>query len=408
MNNPTRSVVGALILMAVVIGAWFVFYASDPSAAGGAGSGQGAATSGKGGGGGRGGRQAPLVVASPVVERLVDNRLKAVGNGEALASISVVPLTGGILTEILVSAGQQVEADTILARLDNEEQQIARDRAARTADEANADAARLQRLFRSQTVTEVEYNRALAESSDAQLALRDAELTLARRTISTPMAGIVGFVEHNRGNYISAQSQLLTVDDRSKLIVEFWIPERFANKIRIGQVIKAVALSTPGSPINGTIIGVGSRIEPNSRTLEVKAVIENIGDIFRPGMSFELELTFPGETYPAVNPLAVQWDSTGSYVWKMQDDIATRVPAIIIQRNPESVLVDAELKADDQVIIEGLLTLREGSKVRVDGAPQGNRGNAAAQANQAKADTAKTGTAELTKPTVKASEGGGS
>lgn len=404
MNTPTRSVVGTLILIAVVAGVWFAVNTTNSSTTEGARSGQGAA-SGKGGaGGGRRARPAPLVVASPIVERLVDNRLKAVGNGEALASVSVVPLSGGILTEILVSAGQDVKAGTLLARLDNEEQQIARDRAARTAEEARTDAERLQRLYRSQTVTEVEYNRALAESRDAQLALRDAELTLARRTITAPMDGIVGFVEHDRGNFISAQSQLLTLDDRSKIVVQFWIPERFSNKVRIGQTVKAVALSTPGSPINGTITGVGSRIEPNSRTLEVKAIIENTGDVFRPGMSFNLEMTFPGQTYPAVNPLAIQWDSNGSYVWQLQDDTVKRVPALIIQRNPESVLVDAALTPDDQVIIEGLLSLREGATVRVDGAQPsatkveggaGRKGSptaTGAPATQAKSDAEKLST----------------
>lgn len=414
MNTPTRGVVGTLVLIAAVVGVWFALETSNSSST--AGSGQGAAASGKGAaGGGRGGRPAPLVVASPVTDRLVDNRLRAVGNGNALASVNVVPLLGGILTDVLVSAGQRVEADTILARLDNEEQQIARDRAARTAEEAQTDASRLQRLFRSQTVTEVEYNRALAVSRDAQLALRDAELTLARRTITAPMAGIVGFVEHDRGNFISAQSQLLTLDDRSKIVVQFWVPERFSNKVRIGQTVKAVALSTPGSPINGTITGIGSRIEPDSRTLEVKAIIENIGDVFRPGMSFNLEMTFPGETYPAVNPLAVQWDSNGSYVWQLQNDTVKRVPALIIQRNPESVLVDAELTPDDQVIIEGLLTLREGAKVRVDGAqPTAAQGGGGSGKKESPSETgtpaaqAKSDTEKLTTPSANTSGESGS
>ena len=77
---------------------------------------QGAAGRGQGGGqGGDGGRPAALVVATQVTEVLINDRLSAIGNGKAQASASVVPLSGGILTEVLVSSGQSVEANTVLA-----------------------------------------------------------------------------------------------------------------------------------------------------------------------------------------------------------------------------------------------------------------------------------------------------
>ena len=333
-------------------------------------------------GGGRpgGGRPAPLVVASDVEMKLINNRLKAVGNGAATSSVSVVPLSGGIITEILVSPGQQVAAKATLVTLESEEQQIAYDRAERAASEAQSDAARLEQLYSSRTTTQVELNRARAALNDARLALSDAELRLRRRTITAPISGIVGFVSVDSGNFINAQSELMTIDDRSSIVVEFWVPERFANLVEIGQSIKAVALADPATQYTGTLSGIGSRIEADSRTLPVKAVIDNTSDKLRPGMSFELLLEFPGQRFPGVDPLAIQWDSEGSYIWKIVENKVQRVPARIIQRNPESVLVDAELAPGDQVVSEGLLALRSGAPVRVQGAENpgrpenGNRG----------------------------------
>ncbi|MFK7859813.1 MAG: efflux RND transporter periplasmic adaptor subunit [Granulosicoccus sp.] len=359
-------------LCAVVIVAGFIGVrtisndASDGAGAGPAAGSGGGPTTGRPGRGG--GRPPPLVVASSVTDVLINDRLKAVGNGTAQASVSVVPLSGGILTEVLVSPGQKVQTNAVLARLDDEEQQIARDRAAREASEAEIDATRLEQLYRSRTTTQVERNRARAVLSDAQLALRDAELKLARRTITAPIAGIVGFVSLDTGNYIDAQTELMTIDDRSELVVEFWVPERFANQIELGQSVSAIALADPGTVYVGTVSGIGSRIERDSRTLPVKARIENVNDKLRPGMSFELQLSFPGQSYPAVNPLAIQWDSGGSFVWQIVDEKVQRVPARIIQRNPESVLVDASLNPGDQVASEGLLALRPGAAVRIEGA----------------------------------------
>lgn len=319
------------------------------------------------GSGRSGGRPPALVVTSPVTTALINDRLKAVGSGTAVASVSVVPLSGGILTDVLVTAGQQVKSGDILARLDEESELIARDRASRAASDAAIDAERLTKLYRSRTSTEVEFNRANALLADADLAMREADLKLSRRTVTAPISGIVGLVPVDKGNYVTPQTELITIDDRSTIIVEFWVPEKFANQISLNQSIDAIALANPAKIYKGSVSGIGSRIETDSRTLPVQAKLDNSSDSLRPGMSFELQLRFSGQEYPAIDPLAVQWDSNGSYIWRVEDDKVQRVPVIIIQRNPESVLVDADITAGDLIVREGLLSLRPGASVRTGG-----------------------------------------
>ncbi len=314
-----------------------------------------------------GGRPPPLVVTRPATMALINDRLKAVGSGTAMASVSVVPLSSGMLTEVLVDSGQRVKSGDVLAKIDNESELIARDRAARTVADAANDANRIAKLVRSNTATSVELDRARATLADAELALREAELKLSRRTITAPISGIVGIVPVDKGNYVTTQTELSTIDDRSTIIVEFWVPESFANQVSIKQPVEAVALANPSKTYDGFISGIGSRIETDSRTLPVQATLNNDSDSLRPGMSFELQLRFAGQEYPAVNPLSIQWDSNGSYIWKIVEDKASRVPVTIIQRNPESVLVDAELEPGDAIVIEGLLSLRPGATVRTQG-----------------------------------------
>ncbi len=346
--------------------------------------GTGTPTASRAGSGGAGGRGAPatLVVVQPVTDAIINDRLQAVGSGKALASVSVVPLSSGLLTDVLVKSGQQVQRNDVLALLDDDEQVIARDRAARLAETAAVDEARFAKLYRSRTTTEAELIRTRADLADAKLALRDAELTLARRSIKAPIAGVVGLIPVDSGNYVTTQSEIVTIDDRSTIIVEFWVPERFAGQIALGQEIKATAQANPSRIHAGLITGIGSRVESDSRTLPIQAQLNNQDDSLRPGMSFNLTLNFTGQSFPAVDPLAVQWDSTGSYVWRLVKDKVERVPVQIIQRNPESVLVSSALTAGDQVVTEGLLSLRPGAEVRMQGgargaAPQGGEKNRA-------------------------------
>ena len=183
----------AAVLIAGAI-VWWQQSGTTPETGNAAQAGTGSPAGSRGGPGGAGGRSAPpsLVVVQPVTAAIINVRLQAVGSGKALASVSVVPLSSGLLTDVLVKSGQQVQRNDILALLDDEEQVIARDRAARLAENAAIDEARLAKLYRSRTTTEAELIRTRAELADAKLALREAELTLDRRSIKAPIAGVVG------------------------------------------------------------------------------------------------------------------------------------------------------------------------------------------------------------------------
>ena len=321
-------------------------------------------------GGGRPGRGAPrdaLVVSEAATEALVNDRLNAVGSGEAKAAATVVPLSSGTLVDLSVSPGQHVIKGDILARLDDDEQSLARDRAARIAQDAAITESRLAELYKSKSTSASELDNAKAARADADLVLQDAELKLQRRLITAPISGIVGLVSIDPGNYVTAQTDLLTIDDRSTILVKFWVPERFANSISLGQSLTASAVASPGKKLNGMVSEIGSRVETDSRTLPIVATLDNASDTLRPGMSFELQLHFSGDSFPAVNPLAIQWDSQGSYVWRVDDSKAQRVPVTIVQRNPESVLVAGAVNVDDQIITEGTLSLRDGASVRIQG-----------------------------------------
>ncbi|MNV93600.1 Multidrug resistance protein MdtA precursor [compost metagenome] len=99
----------------------------------------------------------------------------------------------------------------------------------------------------------------------------------------------------------------------------------------------------------------------------MRARLENPDDTLRAGMSFAVTMAFDGDIYPTVDPLAIQWSSEGSYVWRVSADKSERVPVKIIQRNPDKVLVDAALAKGDEVVTEGVQRLRDGGDVRIAG-----------------------------------------
>lgn len=309
---------------------------------------------------------ARMVVTEPAGTAEVNDRLTAIGDGKAINSVTVTPYVTGNLAEVLVESGQRVEAGDLIARLDSDEQQIAVERARlNLQDMENTLQRRVTLRESSAAVSTVEITEAELAVQTARLQLREAELNLSRRAITAPISGIIGIVSVNPGDYVTTDTEIVRIDDRSELLIDFWVPERLASVVEVGHPVEARAVSNPAQSFDGEVRAVDNRIDPASRTLWVRAAIPNEDDALRAGMAFSVTMTFEGDSYPTVDPLSVQWSADGSFVWRVRDGRTQRVPVRIVQRNSDSVLVDADIGEGDAIVTEGLMQLREGTEVMV-------------------------------------------
>ena len=314
--------------------------------------------------------QRVTIVALPASAAIINDRLQAIGTGRANASVTVNPYSSGRLVEFLVESGAHVEKGQVIATLNSDTEVIAQDRAKVALQDAQARLVRVKSLRASNAATAVAVADAEVVLANAKLALRDAELALQRRSIVAPIAGVVGILPISAGNYVTSQSAVATLDDRSSILVEFWVPERFAAAVKIGAQLSATPIANPNKAYTGTVSAIDNHIDEASRTLLVKAKIANPANSLRAGMSFQISMKFPGDSYPAVSPLAIQWGSDGAYIWAIVDGKAKRVAVRIIQRNTETVLIDAPIVSGDMVVTEGTQSVSEGGEVRIAGEEQ--------------------------------------
>ncbi|MFN3508693.1 MAG: efflux RND transporter periplasmic adaptor subunit [Allorhizobium sp.] len=328
--------------------------------------GQGGAQ-GQGQGNRRSGGQAILVATEAVAVGVVNDRLSAIGDGEAVEAVTVMPQASGMLDEILVSSGQKVSKGDVIARLDREEQVILRDQAVVALRSAKEKAESYRNL---QSFSRLDVLDAQIAEEQAQLQLTTAELNLKRRDIIAPIDGVIGIVGVSVGDNVTNSTPIVSLDNRSQLLVDFWAPERFAAAVTPGMPVEARSVSRPGQVFQGSVEAVDSRVDQASRTIRIRAKIDNPDDVLRAGMSFNVVMRFPGDQYAAVNPLAVQWDGEGSFVWQIVDNKSVKTRVTIVQRNSDQILVEAPLKEGDLVAVEGLQRVREGGTVEVAGAPQ--------------------------------------
>lgn len=355
----------AILLVAGAIG-WVLFGAGPRETLASIGIGSSPVATAPADGPGQGfGRQSGGVFTVAVTTATINDRLQAIGTGRAAETVAVTPFASGRLTEILVRSGSTVEAGDLIARLDSQTETIAVDRARFALQDADARLDRINQLRASNTAAQVQVTEAQLGVENARLALRDAELSLERRDIEAPISGVVGILPVSVGNYVTNSTEIASIDDRSAILVDFWAPERYAGAIEVGATLEASLIAQPGQVFRGEVSAIDNRVDAQSRTLRVEATIDNPTDTLRAGMSFQVVMTFPGETYPAVDPLAVQWGTDGAFVWAVNNGVASRVPVRVVQRNTDSILIAAEIEPGVQVVSEGIHLVREGGDVRI-------------------------------------------
>ncbi|MEO8243794.1 MAG: efflux RND transporter periplasmic adaptor subunit [bacterium] len=323
---------------------------------------------------GRGGARKTTVVLQPAGTAIINDKVTALGTGEALQSVTVLPNSTGTLTEVSVQSGSKVSAGQVIARLDSEAQLIARDKAKLAADDAHRTLERNQALVQSNAAPASQTQSVELAAQMADLGLRSADKDLADRVISAPIAGVVGILKVSPGNIVTAQTPIVTIEDSSALLVNFWLPERMAGQITVGASASLVPVSRPDQTLTAKVTSLDNQIDPASGTFQVQATVANLDGALQPGMAFTVTMQFAGQSYVTVNPLAVQWGSDGAYVWRVTDNKADKVAVRVVQRNTEDVLVAGEIAAGDPIVTEGLDGLKAGADVQIFGAPPADAG----------------------------------
>lgn len=308
-------------------------------------------------------RQAPVIVTR-VNETRNNNIIAAIGDGRAKRFVSLNSRAPGEIITFPAKVGAPIKKGEIILELDARKQRLAIKVAQTKLDEAQRIMARAEQLRKRNVVARANVDDAKTQHARAELELEQAKEALSDRIIKAPFDGVLGIPKVEIGDQIASNIALVTLDDRSSLIVEFDVAEQFYSQLKIGQRIEARTPSAANTTFAGFVKELDSRIDTANRTVKVRAEIPNKKDILRPGMSFAVRLAIEGRPYPTVPELALQWGRDGSYVWRIVNNKAERVLVRMIKRFNSNILVEGKLAKNDIIVVEGVQRLRPGTKVK--------------------------------------------
>ena len=315
-------------------------------------------------------RGATSVVTTALEQRPYEVTLYATGTASSLRSADVVTETAGTVVETRLTANREVEQGEVLVRLDARTQELNLEIARANLQQATDTVDRYDRLRAggNSTITDVAQSeaRVAQQLADAEVGL--AEVALEDRTIRAPISGRLGLSEVEVGDILGANDVIATIDQTETLVVEFELPERAIGVLGQAHEVLVSTSAFVGRSITGDILSFDSRIDAVTRSVTVKAKIDNAERILWPGMTFAVRLLHESEPLPVLPSTAVTWSRTGAAVWVDDGGTAVRVPITILYRKNEFVWVEADIADGAMVVTEGAQKLRDGAKITAVGA----------------------------------------
>ena len=304
---------------------------------------------------------------------------RAVGSRE----VEVRARVDGILLEPYRAAAAQARAELGVAQARFEEAKRQRDRIVPLFEQNAA-----SRRQRDEAVSQFEVTQASVEAARAQL--RSAELNLGYTDVRAPISGLTSREARSEGSLVQAGSEasLLTrIVQVHPIYVEFAVPEAEAARIRRSAdrlVAKLLLDGTQADAVAGRLSFVDTSVEQGSGTVRVRAEFDNADRRIVPGQFVRVRVEGLAEPDAVAVPRkAVMSSAQGHFVWIVGADDTVQVQPIRLQGDAgDLALIQEGLQGGERVVVEGLLKVRPGVKVKVAAPAPAGPAPAAAGAQQ--------------------------
>ena len=350
----TRNGLGLVALAALVLigGAWYLFAGgkSAPDAAG---------------PNARGAAREVAVVTAHATKKEFAHEVEALGTLRANESVDITAKVADRVAAIHFTEGQQVRKGAVLIELDNTEARADLAAAEAAASDSRSQYKRSQELYQTKALSEAQLDQLQATLLANEARVAAARSRLADRVITAPFNGRVGLRNVSLGGLVNPGAVITTLDDLSVVKLDFSVPEMFLSTLQPGLTVEARSTAYADTAFAGRVSGIDTRVDSTTRSVAIRALIDNRDGRLRPGMFMTVKLVRPEGQALMLPEQAIVPENEQHFVYVVADGLAHKREVKIGRRRPGEVEVLQGLTADDGVVVDGTLNLRDGVAVRV-------------------------------------------
>jgi membrane fusion protein (multidrug efflux system) len=304
---------------------------------------------------------------------LLINEFYTTGSILANEKVELRSEVSGRITGIYFEEGSQVSKGDLLLKINDSELQAQLLKTEAQEKLAEQEEYRNRKLLELKAVSQEEYDVSLNELTAIQAEKQLVKAQIAKTEIHAPLSGKIGLRHVSPGSYIPANTLIATLQQVDPIKIEFSVPEKYSLTIKKGMPL-TFSVENTDRTFDGIIYAVESGIDPQTRTIKVRARSPNPGSLLIPGtyarISIILEripdaLTIPSE--------ALLTELEGTRVYICRNNKAVSVPVVTGIRTTTDVHITSGLTAGDTLITTGLLQISNGIPVLVKTSGTGTR-----------------------------------
>lgn len=313
----------------------------------------------------RRGGETPVVVAETVMQAfpLV---VEALGTTVANESVTITAQEADVVTSISFEDGDKVDKGQLLLELNNEEELARLKELSVNISEAQRQLKRIKGLAKESAASEqlLDEQRARVDALESQQDVIEAQLRQLQ--IFAPFSGSLGIRQVSIGSLVRPGDVITTLDDLSLMKVDFSVSESHLSSLALGQSVFAKSVAYPEQTFTGEISSIDSRIDPVTRSVQVRARIPNDNNLLRPGMLLQINLqTRVLDTLVIPESALIPEGSSQSVYVVDADNKALKTQVTVGQRKPGYVEITSGLKQGELVVVEGTIKLRHNASVKI-------------------------------------------
>jgi len=351
---------------------------------------------------------APQVTVAQVISQRVTQWDEFTGRLQAPQTVTLRPRVSGYIEHVIFAEGELVQQGQVLFKIDASSftAQVARLQADLVDANSRVTLAKLelergQRLQKQHAISQEEldnrqarYQQSLASAQAREAALTTAQIELDHTLVKAPITGRISRALITKGNYVTAgQSELTSLVSTDKVYAYFDADERtylkYSQQTRDGSRPQASEHKSPvlmglavdnGFPYSGHIDFIDNSINPNTGTISVRAVFDNVDGRFTPGSFARIKL-IGSASYQGVliDDKAIGTDLNNKYVMVLDENNAVQYRAVTLGQKQQNLrLISAGLHAGDTIVTNGLQRIRPGATVNPTVVPMSDEATIAA------------------------------
>jgi membrane fusion protein (multidrug efflux system) len=336
----------------------------------------------------------PAVAVTEAGAETWTERLPAIGTFRAVQGIDVSSQSSGMISAIHVENGQDVEKGARLFDIDTlvEEADLKNNLATLKNTELTLD--RQRQLTASGNATKANLDAAQAARDSAAANVERVRATIAQKTVVASFSGRLGLRRYDLGQYLSAGTSFITLQQLDPIYVDFPIPEQSIALLKPGQPLEVSVDGYPGKTFKGEIQTVDARVSQDTRNVTVRGLFANPDHVLLPGMFANVAVmagkpvetvTLPrtavtyslyGDSVFVVVPVTPDPAQTASGAQAApgtpaaaNGEIAYKVERRAVRTgevHDDKVAILDGIKAGEKVVTQGQLKLQAGARVRPD------------------------------------------